>query len=202
MTTMRTLQRLASERPKRDRVDRCELCSIALGDPHRHVVDLEQRSLCCACGACAILFVTGERFRTIPERVLAESNFELTQAEWTALGIPVGLAFVFASSRRGGHVVCYPGPAGITEAESDPGMWEALSRGTRLAAELVPDVEALLVYGARGTNHLDCFLIPIDVAYGLAGRLRGTWVGFSGGDVAQRELDGFLADLGRRSRRR
>ncbi len=202
MTLLRALQRYAVPAPVPDRVQRCELCSIPIGDPHRHVVDLEQQAICCTCRACAILFqrdTTGGRFRTVPDRVVGDRQFGMTSTAWSALGIPVGLAFVFRSSRRDAHVIGFPGPAGVTEAEAPPELWPALIAATRLATELTPDVEALLVYGERGASKLDCYLIPIDGAYELAGRLRNTWRGFSGGDAAHREIDDFLANLARRS---
>ena len=205
MIGMRTLQRYAAAPPQvTERIQRCELCAIPVGDPHRHVVDLEQQALCCTCRACAVLFqrdTTGGRFRTVPDRVLADPSFGMTSTAWSALGIPVGLAFVFHNSRREEYVVGFPGPAGVTEAEAPPELWPSLLGATTLAAELSPDVEALLVYGERGALRLECFVIPIDGAYELAGRLRTTWRGFSGGDAAHREIADFLAKLARRSHR-
>ncbi len=184
-------------------VERCEICGTVVPEAHRHIVDLERRGLACACHACAILFVRAEpggRFRTVPDRVIADATFAMSAAAWSALGVPVGLAFVFYSSPLARHVVCYPGPAGVTEAEPPPGLWEALVAATPLARTLVPDVEAVLVHGERGAPQLSCFLIPIDAAYALSGRLRRCWRGFSGGDEAERELRTFFADLARRSK--
>lgn len=55
MTLVDVLSRFA-RRPQGDEAMRCELCAAALGDRHAHVVDLQARRLCCACGACAVLF--------------------------------------------------------------------------------------------------------------------------------------------------
>jgi hypothetical protein len=201
MTGLSILAPFVATRP-RPEVEHCELCGAPLPEKHRHVVELAERRLSCACHACGILFGRGDtsaRFRTVPERVLADPAFAMTPARWAELGIPVGLAFFFASSRLGRHVACYPGPAGVTEAELAPEAWEALEAVTSLAGALQPDVEALLVHGERGAPVFDCYLIPIDAAYELAGRLRRSWRGFSGGEEARRELAAFFAELERRS---
>ena len=36
--------------------DRCELCAELIGREHKHMVDLQRRSIACACTACALLF--------------------------------------------------------------------------------------------------------------------------------------------------
>jgi hypothetical protein len=204
MIRLRSLEPFTVPAPVMPVAERCEMCGTVVPETHRHIVDLERRGLACACQACAILFVRsdphGGRFRTVPDRVVADDRFAMTPAQWSALGVPVGLAFVFESSALARRVICYPGPAGITEAEPPPGLWEALTTATVLAGALEPDVEAVLVHGERGATRLVCFLIPIDAAYALAGRLRQCWRGFSGGGEAERELHAFFADLTKRSR--
>lgn len=196
------LQRFVQKAPERV-LETCELCAAPMGARHRHVVELDGNHLRCACHACALLFATPEgaaRYRTVPERVHADPAFAMTPARWSELGVPVGLAFFFYSSYRGEHVACYPGPAGVTEGPLAPAAWDALAATTSLAGALEPDVEALLVHGERGAPVFDCYLIPIDAAYELAGRLRGCWRGFSGGDQAHAELASFFSGLERRAR--
>jgi hypothetical protein len=199
MIELPVLQRFVAPAPIAPANERCELCAEPVAAVHRHVVDLERQGLHCACQACAILFAgSPTRYRTVPERVARDDRFAMTAAAWSALGVPVGLAFVFQRSMLGRPVLCYPGPAGVTEADSPPGLWEALVAASPLAASVQPDVEALLVHGERGAQELACFVIPIDVAYALAGRLRRSWQGFTGGAEAERALAAFFAELAAR----
>jgi hypothetical protein len=192
------LQRIMSS-PGGDtrREERCELCGIALHDPHRHLVDLAHHRLVCACRPCALLFAGGASYRAVPERVLVDDQFAIPAARWAALGVPVGLAFFFYSSQLARHIACYPSPAGVTEAEVEPKLWDEIAAATALAVMLEPDVEALLVFGERGESQLAGYLVPIDAPYALTGRLRRSWRGFSGGDEVRRELRAFFADLRR-----
>ena len=64
---------------------------------------------------------------------------------------------------------------------------------------LVPDVEALLVRRTREIN--ECFLVPIDACYELAGRIRQRWSGFGGGFEAEAEIDAFFTALHARCER-
>jgi hypothetical protein len=182
---------------------RCELCGGPVGVEHRHVLELGQPGVHCACHACAILFGRGDqasRFRTIPDRVIRGGDFGLTPEQWAGLGIPVALAICYRDSRRGTGIVCYPGPAGIVEAELEDATWDAIAAATPLASQLEPDVEALLVRTGRGATSVACYLIPISTAYELVGRLRTVWEGFSGGERAEHELAAFFADLDRKGR--
>jgi hypothetical protein len=210
MIALRSLQKYAAPPPRmgaraseRDE-ETCDLCSTPVPPGHRHLFDIETRALRCACQACSLLFATpaaGRTLRAVPDRLLVDRAFGLTAGEWAALGVPVGLAFVVHHARSGEHAICFPGPAGVIEAEPPAGFATALAAATPLAALLAADVEALLVYGARGATTLACFLMPIDRAYALGGRLRQTWRGIDGGDDARRELASFLADLDARARR-
>jgi hypothetical protein len=179
-------------------VTRCELCTLPLGDSHDHIVEIGTSGALCACRACAFLFTSGEtmsRYRTVPRRVLRDPDLALTAAAWAELGIPVGLAFCVRHTEPPRTMVRYPGPAGIVDAELDPEVWDRISAATVLADQLVPEVEALLIHGERGSHTLACYLVPITAAYELVARLRTTWRGFSGGDEAMREIATFFADL-------
>jgi hypothetical protein len=181
----------------------CELCSAPAGEPHRHVVDLEHRAVCCACPTCARLFVQpgpGARFRTVPDRVVSDPGRGPAAADWARLGIPVGLAFVFRSARADRWLASFPGPAGTIEGDLPQVGWAAIAARLPLASALEPDVEALLFHGDRGAGALECLLVPIDACYALGGRLRRAWKGFDGGPEARREVDAALAELRARAR--
>jgi hypothetical protein len=191
-------------RPRAAAGDLCELCAAPAGEPHAHVVDLQRRVPCCACATCARLFVqgggAGARYRTVPDRVLVDPGFAVGAAEWSALQIPVGLAFVLFSSARGRWVALYPSPGGAIESELPQGAWRDLAARSPLVAAAEPDVEALLVHGARGAASLECLLVPIDACYALVARVRRAWRGLDGGDEVRRELAASLAGLRARAR--
>jgi hypothetical protein len=182
----------------------CEICAAAIGDAHPHVADLQRRSLCCACDGCGRLFAqpgaARGRFRTVPARVLYDPGLALAAPEWTALGMPVQLAFLFHSSSAKAWMATFPGAAGATEAEVAPEALGALSARTALVARAEPDVEALLVHGPRGAHRLECLLVPITTCYDLVARVRRRWKGFDGGDEVRREIEAAMAALRARAR--
>ena len=56
-----------------------------------------------------------------------------------------------------------------------------------------PDLEAIFLHRLDGAR--DTFLVPIDLAYELVGRLRLAWKGVSGGPEVGGEIARFLATL-------
>ena len=208
------LRRFVAPRvPPTPAVERCELCGEQLTSEHPHLADTERRSIACACKACALLFTRpGGRYRTIPDRVMADPARPLTEAEWASLRIPVGMAFFFVNSAAGRVVASYPSPAGVTECELDLPAWDRLAQDHPLLRALEPDVEAIIVaVGTAGIlspetvagdagQGVEAFLVPIDACYSLCGALRLTWRGFDGGAEARGVLTDFLAGLRRRAR--
>jgi hypothetical protein len=191
-------------RPRAGNEERCELCGEPLastdgvGSGHAHLIDPRNRSIACACTACALLFTgPGGRYRTVPDRVCHDPRAPLTGAEWAELQIPVAIAFFFANSALGRVVASYPSPAGATECELDLAAWDRLAQAHPLLRALTPDVEAILVVREPTT---EMFLLPIDMCYALVGALRMNWHGFDGGTEVRQILSDFLADLRRRSR--
>jgi hypothetical protein len=183
--------------------ERCELCGEQLGAEHPHMVDLQQRSIACACKACALLFTRpGGRYRTVPDRVRQDPSAPLTDAEWAELQIPVGIAFFFFNSALGRVIASYPSSAGVTECELDLAAWDRLAADHPLLGALAPDVEAILVVGGspREQTPIETFLVPIDVCYSLAGALRLEWHGFDGGSEVRQILADLLASLRKRAR--
>jgi hypothetical protein len=195
VTALRALQRYARERPPPAPRERCELCGVAVESGHGHVVDLEKRVLCCACRPCALLFekpgAAAGRYRTVPDRVLRGPK--LLHSQWSALGVPVQLAFVFFNSRLGQFIGCYPSPGGAIEAEVSPDAWARFAR--EFGIQLDQDVEALLCFAPRGNPELESFVVPIDRCYELVAICRQHWKGFDGGDDVRRELDAFFERL-------
>ena len=59
--------------------------------------------------------------------------------------------------------------------------------------ELLPDVEALLVYRLGHAER--CYRIPIDECYRLVGLVRLHWRGLSGGSDVWEEVDKFFEEL-------
>ncbi|MCM2577673.1 DUF5947 family protein [Streptomyces meridianus] len=194
--------------PAQPRPERCELCGTNVPQEHRHLVDEERRSLACACTPCAMLFdrpgASTGRFRSLPGRILTDPGFgaALGPADWEALRVPVSIAFFFRNSELGRPVAFYPSPAGATESELDPEAWESVLGRSPLAEVMLPDTEALLVRRTPGSGDDDrseCYLVPVDLAYALVGRMRLHWQGFDGGAQAHAELAAFFDDLARRA---
>ena len=122
------------------------MCGERVPERHAHLVDIEQRSIGCACTACGLLFTRpGGRYRTVPDRVRHDPDAPLTGAEWAELGIPVGIAFFFVNSALGHVVASYPSPAGVTECELDLAGWDRLAAAHPLLRAPLPDVEAILI---------------------------------------------------------
>jgi Family of unknown function (DUF5947) len=177
--------------------ERCEMCREVLDDRHGHVVEIEQRSIVCACRACYLLFISegaaGGRYRSVPERVRHDPARPLDEADWNELQIPVAMAFFFVNSALGRVVAGYPSPGGMTECELDLAAWDRLVAAYPLFAAMTPDVEAVFVNRAEPGGEV--FLLPIDRCYSLVGELRLRWQGFDGGAEAHAALAAFLADL-------
>jgi hypothetical protein len=177
------------------------MCGEVLGGRHGHVVDIEKRSIACACRACYLLFThqgAGGRYRGVPDRVRHDPDRSLTDADWNELQIPVAMAFFFFNSTLGRVVAGYPSPGGPTECELDLEAWDKLAATYPLLGAIAPDVEAIFVNRTQHGN--EAYLIPIDECYSLVGRLRLLWQGFDGGAEVRAALAAFLADLRQRAR--
>jgi hypothetical protein len=196
------LARVRASRPVRSDQERCEMCAEPIGEEHQHVVDVVGRGLLCTCRPCYLLFTDENaelRYRAVPDRYLALTDFALFAGQWDELEIPVGLAFFFPNSEQGRSVAFYPGPAGATESELPLGAWDRIVDANPVLGSLAPDVEALLVrMPDRSRSTVQAHLVPIDRCYELVGLLRTAWRGFDGGQEARAVLDAFFADLAAR----
>jgi hypothetical protein len=193
-----TLRRFVRPRPP---AETCDLCAAPIpADPHHaHLLEPARRQVLCACDACALLFSAraDTRYRRVPRRVRALPAFQLSDAQWDALLIPVGLAFFSHSSVEQRTVALYPSPAGATESLLPLETWTELAQDNPILAEMEPDVEALLVNRVRGRR--EYYLAPIDECYRLVGLIRMNWRGLSGGSAVWQEIDGFFAQLRQRA---
>jgi hypothetical protein len=181
----------------------CEFCTEPVYDEHPHVVNVETRSLMCACRGCYLLFApdgaAGGKYRAVPDDVTLDPEFRLTNGQWDSLQIPVGMAFFFHQSDLGRAVAFYPSPAGATESLLPLETWQELVAANSVVASMLPDVQALLVYRPRDAAQR-CYVVPIDACYQLVGLIRRYWKGFDGGEEVWREIEGFFAMLTDRSR--
>ena len=200
------LQRMArrAARDREEALERCDLCSAPIAPEHRHLLDVSSRELMCACRPCSVLFdraaagAGGRHYRLVPDRRLRIDDLELDDVMWAELRLPVDLAFFFRSSEAERVLAFYPGPMGATESLLGLDAWRALEVANPVLETLEPDVEALLVNRARGAR--DYWLVPIDECYGLAGLIRTSWRGLTGGKEVWEQIGRFFEALERRSR--
>lgn len=178
--------------------EHCDLCGAAIGANHSHLFEPNERRVSCACDTCAVLFSgqTG-KFRRVPRRVRAVSDFRCTDAAWQALGMPVDLVFFFRSTATANvgcsFIALYPSPAGATEALPDSAAWQELAAANPEVVEMEADVEALLVN--RMGKSRQAFICPIDECYRLVGLVRAHWRGLSGGAKVWSEVERFFVQL-------
>jgi hypothetical protein len=196
------LQTLAKRREQRRTVEeQCELCAEQIAPEHRHLLDLRDRRLLCACRACSILFdrsgAGGGHYRLVPDRAILLEGFELDDVTWQRLEIPVDMAFFFHSTAAGRAVAFYPSPLGATESLLELEAWDDLVTANPVLAELEPDVESLFVNRARGKR--EYWILPVDRCYELVGLVRTHWRGFGGGDELWAKLDEFFDERRRRA---
>ena len=178
------------------------MCGAPVAPEHRHLLDLRERRIMCACRACAILFdrraASDGHFRLIPDRRLRVADLELSDLMWEELRLPVELAFFFRSAADERVLAFYPSPMGPTESLLDLDAWAALEADNPVLAGLEPDVEALLVNRARGARGY--WIVPIDECYTLVGLIRTRWRGLTGGREVWDEIGRFFERLDGRSR--
>jgi hypothetical protein len=173
---------------------RCDMCSAAVQEQHRHVLDEQRGELLCACQACALLFqhdAAGRgHYRLVPDR-----RVRLPELAPQELGIPVGLAF-FVTRVDGSVSAHYPSPMGATQWKIEREVWEGMQKRCPQLRDLTPGVQGLLVNTARGAR--EHWIVPIDDCYRLVALVRREWRGLSGGSQVWPAIERFFADLDRR----
>jgi hypothetical protein len=180
--------------------ERCELCSLEIGSQHPHLIEPVARKLFCSCDACALLFSgrAGSRYKRVPRQVQLLANFQISDAQWDSLMIPINMAFFFHSSPDARVVAMYPSPAGATESLLSLEAWNDITQLNPQIAKMEPDVGALLVNRighSRGFTKAEYYLLPIDQCYRLVGLIRSQWRGFSGGVEVWQQIGEFFTEL-------
>jgi hypothetical protein len=192
-----TLRRFA--RKPDHSLEHCQLCNAGLSSDHSHLIELSERKLVCTCEACGLLFSgPGKKYRRVPRRVRQLVNFQISDADWDSLLIPINLAFFFRDSRNHRTNALYPSPAGATESLLPLEAWNSIVQANPALAEMEPDVEALLVNRvgyARQAASAEYYIVPIDACYRLVGLIRMHWRGLSGGTEVWQEIGNFFAGL-------
>jgi hypothetical protein len=184
--------------------EHCDLCGQTIPpDPeHRHLMEVATRQIMCVCRPCAILFDSEEasegRYRIVPDRLLNLEDFEMSDAQWEGLHVPVDMAFFFYNTPAGRVVAYYPSPMGPTESLLELRTWEELETSNPVLGDMERDVEALLVNRVRGAS--EHFLVPMDECYKLVGLIRTRWRGFSGGREVWDDIARFFEELKERSK--
>jgi len=182
--------------------ERCDLCGLPIPSEHRHLLDLTQRELMCACQACSVLFASDAasagHYRLVGDRRLRIDDLELDDAAWEELRLPVDMAFFFRNSAAGRVQAFYPSPMGPTESLLELDAWAQLEQANPVLSTLAPDVEALLVNRVRGAR--GHWIVPISECYALVGLIRTRWRGFTGGAEVWKEIGRFFDDLDRRAK--
>jgi Family of unknown function (DUF5947) len=188
---------------KRRAVEVCELCSSELASEHQHLIEPAARKLVCTCEACAILFSsqTSSKFRRVPRRIRFLQGFQISEAQWEGLMIPIELAFFFKNESTGKVSAFYPGPAGAIESLLSLEAWGEIEKENPVLRELEPEVEALIAnrVGANRGVEAQYYIAPIDECYRLVGLIRLNWHGLSGGTEVWREVGKFFASLRERT---
>jgi hypothetical protein len=156
---------------------------------------MSARKIVCACDPCALRFqnVIDNRFKLVPRDIRPVREFQMSDAEWESLALPINLAFFFYSTSAAKVVAMYPSPAGATESLLPLSAWDTLVAKNPALSELQPDIEALLVNRVGDTR--EYFIAPIDVCYQLVGTIRKSWRGLSGGEEVWRKIDEFFSRL-------
>jgi Family of unknown function (DUF5947) len=194
----------AAAGPPPEAQEACDLCGEPVEPGHRHIVDVAERRILCACRACTILFdrpgAGGGHLKLLPTRRRRLDGFRLDDAAWERLRIPVDMAFFFRSTPAERVLAFYPSPMGPTESLLELETWTELEAANPVLAGMEADVEALLVSRARGRQ--EYWLVPIDDCYELVGLIRSRWKGLAGGEEVWEAIDRFFDDLATREERR
>jgi hypothetical protein len=171
--------------------ERCDTCGEALSPEHAHTFDPAARRIRCACDSCDVLYAG--IYRHIPRQVRALPHFQISDAQWDELMIPISLAFFSFSSPAAKVIAQYPGPAGAAESLLPLDTWEEIAALNPELTEIQADVEALLVN--RVGSAREYFSVPIDECYKLVGLIRLHWRGLSGGAMVWGEMAKFFDAL-------
>lgn len=135
----------------------------------------------------------GTKYKRVPRRGSYLADFQMSDAQWDGLMVPISMAFFFYSTPAGKMIALYPSPAGPTESLLALDTWGEVTNANPILKQLEPDVEALLVNRIR--NGSEYYIAPIDECYKLVGLIRAHWRGLSGGTEVWKEIAEFFNAL-------
>jgi hypothetical protein len=188
-TLVTGLGRLARPAPVAQ-TEKCELCGRPLSDEHRHLLELNERRILCACEPCLAMKSGLENYCPVSTRTLWLDDFVFPDELWSAFQLPVGLAFFLRSTGTNTVVALYPSPAGATECELHLESWDKLVELNPILLDLEADAEALVVNRMVGAHQHA--IVPIDECYRLVGLIKSTWEGISGGNAIRDAVPRFF----------
>ncbi len=173
--------------------ERCDLCDTTIPDDHRHLLNLVERRIECACESCWALRSGDAEYRPTGGRTLWLDDLQVPDEVWASFQIPIGLAFFMDSTIAGCVVALYPSPGGATESELHFSSWSRMVELNPVLADLEPDIEGLVVN--RLSDPPAYAIAPIDRCYALTGTIKVNWEGISGGPRVREAVSGFFDDL-------
>jgi hypothetical protein len=190
------LGRLARPAPVVE-VEKCEVCGSSLSEDHRHLLELGERRILCACEPCIAMRSGVDNYCPVGTRTLWLDDFDFPDELWAAFQLPIGLAFFLRSTGTNTVVALYPSPAGATESELHLESWEALVARNPILEQLDSDGEALVVN--RMTDPPEHAIVPIDECYRLVGLIKSNWTGISGGNAISDAVPLFFQHVRRKA---
>jgi hypothetical protein len=194
---LRRLRRAPAGRPGAETPartgERCDLCGTDIPEDHRHLLQLGERRIDCACESCFAMHSGDPEYRPTGSRVLWLNDFEMSDELWASFQIPIGLAFLMRSSGVERVAALYPSPAGATESELYLESWNRLCEDNPVLNLLETDGEGLIVN--RLADPPQYAIAPIDDCYRLVGIVKTTWEGISGGSGLEPAIAGFFDEL-------
>jgi hypothetical protein len=195
-TLVAGLGRLARPAPVLE-VEKCEVCGSSLSEDHRHLLELGERRILCACEPCIAMRSGVDNYCPVGTRTLWLDDFDFPDTLWAAFQLPIGLAFFLRSTGTNSVVALYPSPAGATESELHLESWEALVARNPILEQLDSDGEALVVN--RMTDPPEHAIVPIDECYRLVGLIKSNWTGISGGNAISDAVPLFFKHVRRKA---
>jgi len=173
--------------------ERCDLCNTTIAADHRHLLNLLERRIECACESCWALRSGDAEYRPTGARTLWLADMDVPDEVWASFQIPIGLAFFMESTVAGCVVALYPSPAGATESELHFSSWNRMVELNPRLGELEPDIEGLIVN--RLSQPPAYAIAPIDRCYALTGTIKASWEGISGGAGVAEAVSSFFEEL-------
>jgi Family of unknown function (DUF5947) len=171
----------------------CDLCGVTISADHRHLLQLVERRIVCACEACWAMRSGEGDYRPTGNRTLWLPELRLPDDLWAAFQIPIGLAFFMRSTVTECVVAMYPSPAGATESELHFESWGRMTELNPVLDDMEPDIEGLIVN--RLSDPPAYAIAPIDRCYALTGTIKAAWEGISGGSAVERAVARFFEEL-------